>query len=372
MKSLLQFLHLFENSKLLTFQQFIKDAQVRSTNRLVPLKQYMEQRNISQKDIRLLYEHIVNRNEYLERFYRTSLEVGSLKITENPMPRSHLDNNTLVKYKNVIRHLHMRNILQRTKSGLDNVPSFLDVLFDLYKKNIIDYKILTPSAIHYIREGRIGSVFSSFYFRASIMNPYLVYSLNQSVLKGTRIFTPTLGWSSYAYGFAECPSVTEYVGVDVIDDVCNKTVDFMKNYPHINTRIYCTPSESLLANRHFMQTYREHFDTVFFSPPYYELELYPGKQQSTTVYKSYEDWLNGYWLGTLKVCHHVLKKGGSMCYILSEGGGKDQTHILKDMNGITKTLFKLKHTLPMYNKNVFVTAGSHRDTSEKIMVFVKS
>jgi hypothetical protein len=135
------------------------------------------------------------------------------------MPKTHLDNNTKVNYKNVIRHLHFRNILQKTKSGLQGLPSFLDVLFDLYIRNVIDYKILTPSALHYLEAGRIGSVFSSFYFRASIMNPYLVFSLNQRVLKGTRIFTPTLGWSSYAYGFAECPQVEEYVGVDVITDV---------------------------------------------------------------------------------------------------------------------------------------------------------
>ena len=365
------FLHLFETPKTKSFAQFVKDAQVKSVNKITPLRTYMEQRQISQDDIRLLYDHVVNRDEYLIRFYKTSLEVDSLKITEPPMPRANLDNNTHVKYKNVIRHLHMRNILQRTKSGLENVPSFLDVLFDLYQKNIIDYKILTPSAIHYLREGRIGSVFSSFYFRASIMNPYLVYSLNHRVLKGERIFTPTLGWSSYAYGFAECPYVKEYVGVDVITDVCSKTQKFMQQYKNIDTRIYCTPSENLLQNRTFMNTYREHFDTVFFSPPYYELELYPGKDQSTAVYKTYDEWLQGYWLQTIQLCYHVLKKGGTMCYILSEGGGKDQTHILKDMNKITKSIFTYKTTLPMYNKNVHVTAVSHRDTSEKIMIFVK-
>lgn len=371
MKSLLQFLRLFENGKPITFQQFLKEAQVKSINKMTPLKTYMEQRNISQEDIRLLYQHIITRDEYLTRFFQTSLEVDNLKITDEPMPRTNLDNNKLVKYKNIIRSLHMRNILQRTKSGLDNVPSYLDVVFDLYKKSIIDYKILTPSAIHYIREGRIGSVFSSFYFRASIMNPYLVYSLNHRVLKGSRIFTPTLGWTSYAYGFAECPFVKEYVGVDVIEDVCSKTEMFLKSYPAIDARIYCTPSESLLTNQTFLNTYREHFDTVFFSPPYYELELYPGKSQSTTVYKTYDEWLQGYWLGTIQLCHYVLKKGGTMCYILSEGGGKNQTHILKDMNEITKKLFRLKTTIPMYNKNVYVTSSDHRDTSEKIVVFIK-
>ena len=369
MKSLLQFLRLFETAKDPSLTQFIKDAKVRTVYKLTPLKTYMEQRHISETDIRLLHNHIINRNEYLTRFFHTSLEVDSLHISEPPMIKTKLDNNTHVKYKNVIRSMHMRNILQNTKSGFHS-PSFLNVLFELYKKNIIDFQLLNPSATNYIREGRIGSVFSFLYFRASIMNPYLVYSLNHNVFKGERIFTPTLGWTSYAYGFAECPLVKEYVGVDVIDDVCSKTEAFMKAYPAIDTRIYCTPSENLLQNRQFLTTYREHFDTVFFSPPYYELELYPGKSQSTTVYKTYEEWLQGYWLRTVRLCHHVLQKGGTMCYILSEIGGKDERHIMQDMNKITKTLFRYKTTLPMYNKNKNANLEGD-NTNEKIVIFVK-
>ena len=76
------------------------------------------------------------------------------------------------------RNMHYKDILQNTTSDFANNPSYLDVIEDLYIHNIIDYKLLTPSALHYMREGRLGSNYSSFYFRASIMNPYLVYSLN--------------------------------------------------------------------------------------------------------------------------------------------------------------------------------------------------
>jgi hypothetical protein len=89
-----------------------------------------------------------------------------------------------------------------------------------------------------MKKGRLGSVFSSYYFRASIMNPYLVYSLNHSLLKGTKIFTPTLGWTSYCYGFLECPMVKEYVGTDVIKSVYDKTCKFIKeNYKEKQTDI---------------------------------------------------------------------------------------------------------------------------------------
>jgi len=370
--SLASFLGFFKTANINSFAEFLQKAQVKSGARMIPLKTYMKAQDISKNDIYMIYVHIVNRNEYLTRFYNTSLHIDHLEIKEKAMPKSHLDNNKLVNYKNIIRNIHFRNILQKTKSGLANVPSFLDVLLDLYLRNIIDYKIITPSAIHYIREGRIGSVFSSFYFRASILNPYLVYSLNHSVLHGEKIFTPTLGWCSYAYGFAECPTTREYVGVDVIQDVCKKTTEFMKMYPHIKTEIICKPSEDLLLDPVFMQKYRRHFDTVFFSPPYYELELYPGKDQSTDRYKTYDEWLSGYWEKTIALSHHVLKPGGSLSYILSSGGGKSQTNILADMNKITKRFFVSKSIIPMYNKNVHVTAESHRDTNEKIMVFSKS
>ena len=364
------FLKFFEKNSPRTLDAFIKLAKVKSAKKIVSLQEYMTNRDISRQDIQLLYMHILERNDYLTRFYNTSLSVEKLKIDNPPMPKSRIDNNQLVNYKNIIRNIHFRNILQHTKSGFSNLPSFLDVLTDLYLHYIIDYKILTPSSLHYIRSGRIGSVFSSLYFRASIMNPYLVYSLNLSVLHGTTIFTPTLGWTSYAYGFLECPNTKEYVGVDVIPDVCKKTEDFIQsNYPKILNKIICKPSEDLLLDKRFMTSYRSHFDLVFFSPPYYELEMYPGENQSTRRYKTYEEWLEGYWRKTIQLCKHVLKNGCTMAYILSSGGGESQTNILRDMNSISSQYFHLKTVIPMYNKNVHVT--SHRETAEKIVIFTK-
>jgi hypothetical protein len=215
------------------------------------------------------------------------------------------------------------------------------------------------------------------------MNPYVVYSINESILKGTRIFTPTLGWSSYVHGFLESQHVLEYVGTDVIPGVCKKTSEFVQQYyPDRvgDVTIYCDPSQTFLENRAFLQKYRGHFDTVFFSPPYYELELYPdaNKMQSTTTFATYEDWLAGYWEKTMQLCAEVLCPGGKMCYILSGYGSKGDSKgnnsspkyaLLEDMNKVAKKYFRLQTTLPMYNKNVHVS--THRETAEKIMVFTK-
>jgi hypothetical protein len=367
-----EFLKQFE-AEPMNFGEFMRKTKVRTSAGLVPLKEYMARRNTDKEKVRILFENIQHRNNYLTRFYNLSLRIQPeiLHIDDEPMKNKQMNNNKLITYKNVIRNMHYKGILQDTKSGMEGVPTYMDVVKDLYLNNIIDYKILTPSALYYVEKGNLGSVFSSFYFRASIMNPYLVYSLNMSVLKGTRIFTPTLGWTSYCFGFMECPDVVEYVGTDVIHDVCKKTREFANFYaPQKTSQIFCEPSEKLAKSQAFLKKYKEHFDVVFFSPPYYRLELYAGENQSTEKYKTYHDWLDNYWEETIKLCHHVLEKNGKMCYILS-GYGSENTEekydLLGDMNKITKKHFKLHSQQPMYNKDVHST--SHKETSEKIMIF---
>jgi hypothetical protein len=378
-----QFLHLFHISQKgsdkgsdseKTYKDFIQNARVKTSGGFIPLKKYIKERKIPITDIRELYENIIHRDEYLSRFYEKSLKpVRPLSITESPMPITNINNNSQVKYKNLIRNMYDIDILKNTQSGLENLPSFLSVLEDMYIHNIIDYKILTPSARHYIKNGRIGSVLSSYFFRASIMNPYLVYSLNHRLLKGSRIFTPTLGWTSYCYGFLECPFVTDYVGVDVIPKVCKTTTEFARQfYPEKTTEIYCQPSETLLTNPGFMKKYAEWFDVVFFSPPYYRLELYAGSKQSTTQYKSYSEWLEGYWARTIQLCYHVLKKGGKLCYIISDYKDGDQPIMLvKDTNKITQYMGFRKHrVLKMHNKSVTVNVNQDNN-DETICLFVK-
>ncbi len=343
------------------------------------LSNYIAKKNIDLENIQLLFTHIQSRNQYLTRFYNKSLNpVSPLSMkNETPMVSGEMNNNKLVNYKNIIRNMHWRNILKNTKSGMPNNPTFMDVLDNLYLNNQIDYKILTPSAMFYTKQNRIGSVFSSYYFRSSIMNPYLVYSLNASCLNATRVFTPTLGWTSYSYGFLETPSVVEYVGTDVIASVCDITRDFCAlNYPDKIIDIYCIPSEDLLLDGVFMGKYTAHFDTVFFSPPYYCLELYEGENQSTNKYRSYEEWLENYWRKTVELCHTLLSQGGKLCYILSGYGSPIQKckiksfDLIKDMNSITMEYFGVPIEIQnLYNKNVHVT--THRETAEKIITFIK-
>jgi hypothetical protein len=374
----MEFLKIFECSPAdsQSVVQFINSATVIVNTKTHSLKDYMKHKKLDKPVIEQLYTNIKNRNAYLTRFYNTSLLVNDKNTTIHsnmePMKKEHMDNNKAVLYKNVIRNMHLYDILQKTKSGFHNNPSYLDIVIDLYTKNIINYKILTPSAVYYMENGRLGSVFSSFYFRASIMNPYLVYSLNKRILKGTKIFTPTLGWSSYLVGFLECPEVVEYVGTDVIPDVCKKTKYYAKKY-NAEVNILCKPSEKLYHSKTFINKYREHFDVVFFSPPYYKLELYDSADQSTNTYDTYNEWLHKYWEKTIMLSQLLLEKGGKICYIISDYGSgnvKPKYDLVNDMNEITSKYFHFVSNQSMYNKNVHAT--SHRETSERIIIFEKS
>ncbi len=374
-----EFLKLFKKNKNISYKEFLDIYKVKTSNDVYNLRDYMKMKNessgsivISREDLEILKYLIENSEVYLSNFYNRSLRLSNTFLHEET-PSSIYDNNKLVKYKNIIRNLHFYDILQNTVSGFVNKRSYLDVVFDLFNKKIIDYRILAPTSLFYIRNGGFGGVLSNNNFRASIMNPYLVYSLNLKLLKGTKVFTPTLGWSSYMYGLLESQIVTHYVGTDVIKSVCDKTRDFAKDYPDIKVKIYNKPSESLLKLKTFSQKYEKYFDLVFFSPPYYKYELYDSNNQSTDNYKTYDEWLDKYWRKTIKLCYFVLKKGGRMCYILS-GYGSENTEkydLIGDMNKITGEKFKFVKNINMLNKDVYLTSDRHKETAEKIVLFLK-
>lgn len=361
-----KFIDNFNDTNETSYSEFIKKAKVKSKIKTYALTEYIKEKDMKKGDFKQLYNHYKNKDSYLHNFFTYSMKIPEvLTIVEPPM-KTKMNNNENTHYKNVIRNMHYKDILKNTQSGFNN-PSYLKVLEDFYNKEILDYNLVIPSALEYINNNQIGSVFSSLYFRASIMNPYLVYSLNKSILKGKRIFTPTLGWTSYCYGFLECNEVEEYVGTDVIPSVCSKTKKFAnKYYSEKKCDIFCVPSESLLLDKSFIEKYANHFDVVFFSPPYYKLEIYKGGKQSVNEYKSYEEWLHEYWENTVQLIKLVLINGGTLCYILSGYGSDLQHDLVKDMNSITSKYFRHFKTINMNNQT---SNKRHRETNEQIFIF---
>ena len=354
-----------------SFSEFKKTFTVKTNNVIISLNEVIKKKNLDSNTVKILYEvFVINKESYLTNFYNFSLKIPTnLILSESKDLKLSLNNSHNKKYKNLIRNLYYKELLLDTKTEIPNLRPFLEVLFDLFNKRIIDYKLVTPSAISLFKKKLFGPVLSGYYFRSSILNPAVIYSLSKKYLKnGSKIFTPTLGWSSYCFGFLSNPAVTEYVGIDVIPNVCKTTEKMAKKmFPEKKVDIYCAPSETFLTNKPFLRKYVNHFDIVFFSPPYYKLELYPGKMQSTNLYKSYEDWLQKYWESTVKLCKLVLKRGGIMVYIIS--GYDTKKTLCNDMNEVTKKYFKYLKKMGLGNTNVDFT--KHKDTNELIFFFKK-
>lgn len=369
------------DSPVVDFPTFKRVAQVRYRRGLRPLQEVANEKQFSEEQLRKIYQDIVEyRTAYLDIVYKRSLQIpesyASLQCMHNLQLPTRLTNNKFPQYKNIPRNLYWKEILQTTKTVHSNLPSYLDVIIDLFRDYIIDYKLLTPSVLAMAKTARIPGALSGLYFRASIMNPVIPFALYKSLLRNPkRVLTPTLGWSSYLLGFMQHPTLERYVGIDVIPRVCETTRHLAKYYrPELSTHIVCTPSEDLANPRtRFYKMYAGHFDAVFFSPPYFQLELYADGEQSTQRYSTYQAWLTGYWRPTIELCAHTLNKQGVLCYILS-GYGSTQTgarrvDLVKDMGDIVlQSGFKALPQQYVYGSNVNYT--SHRPYSEVICSFV--
>ena len=176
------------------------------TKDIIPLKKYLLNNKLSKSDIDALYFFIIeNKKQYLINFFNKSLKISDLDLTNITLSFS---NNKNPKYKNLIRNIYYKDILLYTNTEIPNIRPFLEVLFDLFNNNLIDYKLVTPSSISMLSNGHFSNILSGFYFRSSILNSCVLYSLSFH-LKGTNIFTPTLGWSSYMYGFLNNPNIID-------------------------------------------------------------------------------------------------------------------------------------------------------------------
>lgn len=334
-----------------TMVSFKKHAMVRSSRGLMkPLREYpTEAQNVIAQMV------IHHKTSILSNFYNRSLAVDSVPAEfPAPMKITQLSNMKNSIFKNIPRNIHYLGILKNTDSDLENIRSYLDVLDDLFKRWIIDYKLVTPAAIYYFKSGIVGSILSSFYFRASIMNPYLVYSILSHYVrvdgrKKWKLFTPTLGWSSYLLGASQCDGLVKYTGIDVLGDVCKKTLKLGRDLG-IDTEIICKKSELVSQDKKLMRKHKGVYDFVYFSPPYYKLEQYSDVMDQ---YTSFDEWIDTYWKPTIDMCWKVLKKGGKLMFILSLYGDlKGELDTMIRLVGGNYRKYKIQNNVSDVNKNV--------------------
>jgi hypothetical protein len=194
--------------------------------------------------------------------------------------------------------------------------------------------------------------------KASIFNPYTFKSILDTQFSGKTLFTPCMGWNGYQIGFYNS-QFEHLITTDVIPNVVanahklhttykrwRDTDMFQKHFIDEKTiDAYLCPSEQLESRHKFIETYTHQVDAVLFCPPYFDLELYPGDEQSTNSFPDYKQWLNGYWEETIKLCAKVMKPGAKFGFIISNyrTHEKQDNTISEDMKALVEKHLTYTH-----------------------------
>ncbi len=186
--------------------------------------------------------------------------------------------------------------------------------------------------------------------KASIFNPYTFKSILDTEFSGDVLFSPCMGWNAYQLGFYNS-DFTHMVSTDVIPQVVQNANNLHTEYTQYVAQdtyqklfeqdtktvdYYLCPSEQLDARHNFVAKYSNSVDAVLFCPPYFDLELYPGTEQSTQSFPEYSEWLSGYWEQTVQLCAGVMKPGAKFGFIISNyrNHNKVDTTISQDMKAV--------------------------------------
>lgn len=182
--------------------------------------------------------------------------------------------------------------------------------------------------------------------RASIFNPATYKGILEEVFTGETLFAPVMGWNSYQIAFYNS-NFKNFVATDVIPDVVNNGKLLHQEYQKFTDEslfvhdeksidLYLCPSEKLDEGHKFIEKYQNKIDAVLFSPPYFDLELYPSTDQSFDNFPDYQSWLKGYWEETVKLCSKVMKPGAKFGFVISNyiNRKKELVTISEDMRDV--------------------------------------
>lgn len=208
--------------------------------------------------------------------------------------------------------------------------------------------------------------------RASIFNPVTYNQILANIFKGETLFAPVMGWNSYQLAFYNS-NFKHFISTDVIPDVVDngkllhdeylkKTNDGMFVSENKTVDLYLCPSEQLEKKHDFDKKYHNKVDAVLFSPPYFDLELYPSENQSFDSFPDYKTWLVEYWENTIKLCAKVMKKDAKLAFVISNYVNKDKVKmsISEDMRDVAK-----KHlTFAEHYKVIWSAIGTSRQAKK--------
>ena len=310
-----------------------------------------------------LYKMIVQEPEVaLEAWYNRTVAITESIDYYFQIPEAKiLDGNTFAgrthaKYGRLCKNINFENFYNTKKLYNNDFEYVVGLMKSMFEDFKLRNSLVGPAFFDHICkiDGDYGQFWTDFMMgcnRASIFNPVTYRGIMEELFEGDTIFAPCMGWNAYQLGFYNS-NWKKFIATDVIPEVVdngNKLHAEWQKYRDASLfeienkeiDLYLCPSEELNKRHDFGNKYKEQVDAVLFSPPYYDLEIYPGEEQSFTNYPNYEDWLLNYWEATVMTAKQVLKPGGRFAFVISNyrNKAKEEVTISQDMRDIAEAHF---------------------------------
>lgn len=256
------------------------------------------------------------------------------------------------KYGRISKNINFENFYNTKKLYNNDFEYTIGLMRAMFEDFKLRNSLVGPAFFDHIcniKNSDYGQFWTDFMIgcnRASIFNPATYKGIIEELFTGETIFAPVMGWNAYQLGFYST-NWKKFIATDVIPDVVdngnllNQEFERYRDSSIIEidektVDLYLCPSEKLNERHNFIEKYRDQVDAVLFSPPYYDLEIYSDGEQSFASFPDYQDWLEGYWAETVKLCKAVMRPGARFGFVISNyvNKNKQKTTISEDMSAV--------------------------------------
>lgn len=214
----------------------------------------------------------------------------------------------------------------RTWQTVDGIKTIVRAFWSLEK-------VLTQVDLQSIRMATTLRKYVASQFKPSIAKAFYDYYKSENVLDFSA------GWGDRLAGFYCGETTKHYVGIDpntLNHPNYERQVEFYKKHQTFfeepkEVDLICSPAEDVDYLK-----YQNYFDTIFTSPPYFDVERYSNEEtQSWVRYKSIDDWNKNFLHKTLSKLIPTLKLNGILAVNIADvysAKDKDYFDICNPMN----------------------------------------
>ena len=200
-------------------------------------------------------------------------------------------------------------------------------------------QVLTKVDLQSIRMATTLRKYVASQFKPSIAKAFYDYFRSVNVLDFSA------GWGDRLVGFYCGETTSHYVGFDpntLNHPNYERQVEFYKKHQTFfeeekSVDMFCCPAEDFID----YDLYNDYFDTIFTSPPYFNVEKYSDEDtQSYIRYKDIDSWNKNFLHETLRLIIPTLKKGGILAVNIADvynPKDKDYFDICNPMNDYIKS-----------------------------------